>query len=117
MSIPISPLNDLALIVKLYNIDPVTGAKTPLSGGSAVAFLAISNLPTAVTVDNTLSLVPVDLTGGKWLVSFDGAILTAAILALHFVATPPFLIIQHNSGVRVYVPLVYEPARAAVITT
>ena len=111
------PLNDLALSVKLEEISPTTGAKTLVTTGAVTAFLATSNGPTAAVADATLNAtVNYSGAGGKWIVTIDAAILTAALLNTLFVATIPYLIVVRANGVRVYVELAYLAARPATVT-
>jgi hypothetical protein len=115
------PLNDFAVRVTLKDIDTTPGSPTfgksiPLTSGSVTAFLATSNAPTAAAADPSLTMSPTHIANGVWLVSFDAAVLTAALLATLFAATLPFLIVQKPSGVRVYYDVVYQASRQGTIT-
>lgn len=112
--IPIYPLNDFALTVgPLKTVNPETGAKEPLTTGVTTAFLATSNEPTAAAADPSLSVACPHIGGGKWLVLFDAGVLTPQLLAQHFAATPPYLIISQPGAVRAYVECTYQPSRPA----
>ena len=118
MSIPsLYPLNDLAFLVTLKIADPVTGAMAPLETGTVTAFLATSDAPDAVAADGTL-VATVVYTGrhGKWLVSFDAAILTVALLASKFTAATPYCIVQAPSAVRFAIELAYDTTRSVTPT-
>lgn len=109
------PLNDLALTVKLQDINPATGVKSPLTVGTVTAFLATSDSPTAVAADGTLSMSATHIGSGKWLVFFDATVLTPALLATHFASTPPVLIVVYPSGIRAYLTLEYQPSRPGTL--
>lgn len=115
--IPIYALNDLALTVgPLKTVNPATGAKEPLTTGVTTAFLATSNEPTAAAADPTMSVVATHVGGGKWLVLFDASLLTPQLLAQHFAATPPYLIIEQVGAIRAYVECSYQPSRPAEVS-
>lgn len=114
-ALTIFPLNDFAAKAKLRNLDPTTGVETPLTTGPVIAFLATSNGPAATAADAALSMSPVHLGDGVWLIFLDAAVLTTALLDPLFAATPPYLIVQQPGGVRVYAPVAYTAARPALV--
>lgn len=114
------PLNDFAVRVTLKDIDtnpasPTFGKSIPLTTGTVTAFLATSNDPTATAADGTLTMSPTHIANGVWLVSFDAALLTAALLNTLFSATLPYLIVQKPSGVRVYFDVIYQASRQGTV--
>lgn len=109
------PLNDWAATVTLKDVGS-DGRPVPLETGTVTVFLAIANTPTATAADPSLSVAATYTgAGGKWLIQFDGATLTAALLATHFASTPPYLIIVQLGSIRTYATLTYAASRAAVI--
>lgn len=117
MSVALSPLNDLSLSVTLKDVDPTTGATSLITTGTVTAFLAVSNSPTATVADATLNAT-VNYSGasGKWTITIDASVLTAALLATLFASATPYLIIQRTNGVRVTVELLYSASRAATVS-
>lgn len=106
------PLNDFAVKVRFNRIDPSSGARTALTTGVASAFLAISDAPTALPADETLQMTPTRIGSTVWwLVFFDAAVLTPALLSSLFGSTPPYLIVQHADGIRVAKQLTYAPTK------
>lgn len=111
------PLNDLALSVKLQDIDATTGAKSLVTTGTVTAFLAIAATPTATVADPTLNAtVNYSGAGGKWTITIDAAVLTATLLNTLFASTTPYLIIVRANGVRVAVELLYSATRVPTVT-
>ena len=116
------PLNDLYFLVTLSQVSSTTGEVSALTTGSPTCFLATSNSPTATAADATLAgtitHVGTAAAGnqGTWLVSFDAAALTAALLATHFATVTPYCIINLTGGIRVYVELAYSASRTATVT-
>ena len=113
--INISPLNDLSIIVILKGVDPATGKAIQLTTGTVTHFIATSNTPTATAADAALSGVATHVGSGKWLISYDAAVLTAALLDTLFASVTPYLIIQQPNEFRVYVPLVYLASRSGTV--
>ena len=111
----LNPLNDLNLKVHLDEID-ATGALVPVTSGTVTAFLATSKDSTAVAADPSLSVAAVYLSAGDWLVTFDAAILTSALLAAKFASATPYCVVAAPGRVRVYIPLVYGDARLATVS-
>lgn len=116
--IKLHPLNKLAFMVTLTDVDPVTGEEEPLTSGAASAFLATSDLPTATAADPSLTAALVVHTAtppGDWLVVFDAADLDPALLASLFggVDDEAFAIVVVDNNVRAVVPLTYEATRTA----
>lgn len=108
------PLNDLVLEVKLTKVNTTTGAVEPLTTGTVSAFLATS--PTATSgIDASLVGTCTHIGSGRWIIEFDAAILTAALLATHFASNTPYCIISVLNGTKTYVQLVYATSRAATI--
>lgn len=107
------PLNDFTVKAKLKTI--VNGVAVPLTSGTVTAFLATSSGPAATAADAALTMSPAHLGNGEWLITFDAAVLTTALLDPLFAATPPFLIVQKPGDVRAYAPVVYATARPAMI--
>jgi hypothetical protein len=97
MSTPgLYPLNDLALLATLKTVSQTTGKAVTLTSGTVTAFLA------TVTYLSSVS---------KWLIEFDGAALTAALLNTHFAAATPYLIIQSTGNLRTASALAYSATR------
>lgn len=113
--ITLSPLNDFAAKVKLKQVDSATGAVSPLTTGTVTAFFATSILPTATAAHASLSTSATHIGDGVWLVLFDAAILTPALLDGLFTSTPPVLIAQQVGGMRVWAPVTYLAARPATV--
>lgn len=112
------PLNDLAVSVRLVDIDATTGAESNVTTGTVTAFLATSNGPTATAADATLNAtVNYSGAGGWWTVTIDAAVLTAALLDTLFASVTPYLIIRRTNGIRVYVEMAYSASRPATVTT
>lgn len=105
------PLNDFCVIVRLQKISPTTGERAPLESGTVTAFLATSSAPDAAPAHATLEMTPVHLGNGKWLVFFDAAVLTAALLAAQFGSATPYLIVQETYGIRTFATLAYSASR------
>jgi hypothetical protein len=108
------PLNDFSVKIPLKDVD-ASGNIVPLTTGTVTAFFATSNSPTATTADGTLTTTATHIGGGKWLVQFDAAVLTAALLATLFASTLPYLIVQKPSGVRVYFDVIYAASRQGTV--
>lgn len=108
-------LNDFFVKTKLFAGNPTTGAVEPLTSGTVTAFLATSNAATATAADAALSMSPVHLGDGLWLIFLDGAVLTTTLLDPLFGSTPPYLIIQQPGGIRVYAPVTYATTRPALV--
>ena len=113
--IPIYPGNDFASLVGFKGVNTTTGRPEMLETGTATAFLATSGSPTATAADPTLSISLTHISHGRWLVLFDAALLTAALMASLFGLTQPWLIAIHSSGVRTAVPLTYTATRLAEV--
>ncbi len=96
------PLNDFAKYARLKTISSTTGEVTPLKTGTVTAFLSTGGAPSDVAADATLSMSAIHIKDGKWLIFFDASVLTLALLESKFATTPPYLILQHVSGFRVY---------------
>jgi len=112
----LSPLNDLAFLVTLKVMGP-TGAMIPLDTGSASCFLATSAAATAGAADPSLvGTITYTGAGGKWTVSFDAAILTPSLLATHFAAATPYVIIQVANGIRRAVACQYSDSYEAEVS-
>lgn len=111
--ITLYPLNDFFAKARLRSVNPATGVETPLTSGTVTAFLATSSGPTATAADPALSMSPVHLVDGVWLIFFDAAVLTTALLDPLFGTSAPYLIVQQPGGVRVYTPVTYTTARPA----
>jgi hypothetical protein len=103
MSTPgLYPLNDLALLATLKTVSQTTGKAVTLTSGTVTAFLADATLTATVTYLSSVS---------KWLIEFDGAALTAALLNTHFAAATPYLIIQSTGNLRTASALAYSATR------
>lgn len=113
--ITLYPLNDFSVKVKLREINPTTGVVSPLTTGTVTAFLATSDAPTAGAADPALEMTPTHLGGGVWLIFFDATVLTAALLATHFAATPPVLVVVQPGGIRTANAISYAAARPALV--
>jgi hypothetical protein len=112
MNIPtLSPLNDLAFLATIRVVN-ASGSLTALETGSPTAFLALSDSPTATAADVSLVTTPTYTgAGGKWLVSFDAAVLTPALLASLFGSVTPYVIISFPGAIRVAVQCAYLASR------
>ena len=116
------PLNDLYLTVQLQQVSSTTGEVSALTTGSPTCFLATANTPAATAADPTLAgtitHVGTAAAGnlGTWLVTFDAAALTAALLNTHFASVTPYCIINLTGGIRVYIQLAYAASRPATVT-
>lgn len=109
-------LNDFAVRTNpLRAINSLTGVVSLLTAGTVTAFLTTSSGPTAAAADPALSMTPTHIGGGVWLIFFGAAVLTPALLDLHFAASPPYLIVQQPGGIRVYAPVTYAAARPALV--
>lgn len=108
------PLNDLSLLVTLKYVDSA-GAIQPLTTGVVSHFLATTNTPTATQADATLQGTATHINNGQWLIQYDAAVLTAALLATLFASQTPYLIVQQPNGVRGYVTLTYVPSRPITV--
>jgi hypothetical protein len=113
MSTPgLFPLNDLALLATLKTVSQTTGKAVTLTSGTVTAFLATSSGPSATAADATLTATVTYLSSvSKWLIEFDGAALTAALLNTHFAAATPYLIIQSTGNLRTASALAYSATR------
>lgn len=114
-AIPLYALNDLAIKTKLKVINPTTGVVSPLTSGTVTAFLATTNTASAVAAAPALTMSPTHLGGGVWLIFFDGAVLTTALLDPIFGSVAPYLIVQQPGDVRVYAALSYATTRPALV--
>jgi hypothetical protein len=113
----LSPLNDIAFLVTLYEINATTAAREKVTSGTVTAFLATTNTPTATAADPTLSVSATYISAkGRWLAAFDGSTLTAALLATHFAAATPYLIVQKSGDVRIAVELDYAATRTVTVS-
>lgn len=109
------PLNDFAKFVKPKDVDSATGVVTNLTSGTVTAFFSTGNTPAAVAADPALSMNAIHVGGGKWLIFFDAAVLTASLLDTKFAASPPYLIVQYPSGFRVYYTGKYVASRPGTV--
>lgn len=109
------PLNPFVVKTALRTVHPVTGVETRLTTGTVTAFLSTDNGPTATAADPSLSVSATHIGNGVWLIAFDAAVLTPALLDPLFSATTPYLIVQQPGGIRVYAPVTYVPARPALV--
>ena len=111
------PLNDLALSVQLKSVDPTSGALSYITTGSVTGFLATSDLPTATAADASL-VATCNYSGanGKWTVTIDAALLTAALLNTLFATTTPYLIVQQTNDFRFAIQLAYSASRDIAVT-
>lgn len=123
-SIPFSPLNDLSLLVNLAKVNPVSGAVEPLITGTVDHFISNGNDPaTAVPADGTLvgtavytGVVDPLTNAGKWLIQYDAAVFTAALLAAKFAgAAKAYLIIKQTGGFWTYIDLKYVDRRKGTV--
>lgn len=105
------PLNDFAFKIALKNIDPVTGAKTPLTTGPVTGFLSTGSDYTATAADASLVGTITHIANGTWLVFMDAAILPGALLNGLFATTPPNFITIQSGGIRTFTPCIYSAAR------
>ena len=112
MSIPVLyPTNDFAMIATL-RVPNSAGVLVALETGTPSAFLAVSDSPTATAADATLVMTPTYTgQGGKWLVAFDAAVLTPALLASLFASVTPYIIIAFLNASRVAVECAYLPSK------
>lgn len=122
MGVVIYPSNDLPLVAKLWDIDinpssATFGKPIPLTTGTVTAFIAASIAPTAVAVDPSLTASGLHIGKGKWLIVFDGSILTPTLLNTLFGSgTIPQIIIQQPGNLRSYVPgVTYSASKPAQV--
>lgn len=113
------PANDRALLVTLYTIDTVPSSATygkpiPITTGVVTAFLSVSNLPTATTADPVLTITGQHIKKGKWLLFWDGALLTT--VTLNLLTSGGYIIVVKPNGVRVFAPFLYSASRPAQVT-
>ena len=111
----IHALNDFAVKAKLRTMNPTTGVIGPLTSGTVTAFLSTTNTAAATAADAALSMTPTHMGDGVWLIFFDAAVLTTALLDTHFASTPPYLIVQQTGELRAYALLSYVAARPAMV--
>lgn len=107
----LSPLNRFGVKVSLVADD-----ETPLTVGTVTAFIADSNSPTAVALDESLTVSAVHLGAGIWRVFIPKERLTVATLDAAFGdgQATPYLILD-APGNRVYLQLKYHPSRPAEV--
>lgn len=105
MTVDVSPLNDLALTLRLKDVDPATSALIPLTSGAVSAFFAIDSDPATTAFDAALTVSATHVGGGKWLVPFDAAAITIARYDSLFGHAAPVIVILLPSGFRVYISL------------
>lgn len=107
----ISGGNAFVANVKCFHL--VNGTKTKDDAGPVRAFLASSARDNAPVAFETLEAVCAH-TGndGRWLITFSSQQMQAPLLSALFRTTPPFLIIE-TPHIRVFVPLQYQPQKAA----
>jgi hypothetical protein len=105
MSISVSPLNDLALEVKLKDISPTTGKLIPLTSGNVTAFFANDSDPETASADTELNISATHVGRGKWLLLWDAATITIARYDALFSNPTPVIVILLPSGFRVYVSI------------
>jgi hypothetical protein len=119
-SIPFSPLNDLSILVHLAKVNPSTGVIEPLITGAVDHFMSNGNDPaTAAPADGTLvgsavytGTIDATTQAGIWLIQYDAAVLTAALLAASFGGTAKaYLIIKQAGGFWTYIDLKYVDRR------
>lgn len=113
--IPLYPLNDLDVLATLKDVDPVTGRVIPLTTGPVTAFISQSNAPTAVPADGALFVNAVNTGRGKWLISFDAAVLSFTLLDPLFATTTPYLIVEMPGEIRVFAEMIYNPVRPVLV--
>lgn len=111
------PLNDLAITVSLQDINPSTGAKTPLTTGTVRAFISSTYSPLATPADASLEVSATHLNNpaGTWLIFFDASVLTPGLLASLFVEDTPYLIVEQENGIRAYAEMLYMVSRPATV--
>jgi hypothetical protein len=123
-SIPFSPLNDFSLLVNLAKVNPVTGAIEPLTTGAVDHFMSNGNDPaTAAAADPSLAgtatytgVIDATTQAGIWLIQYDAAALTAALLATQFGGTAKaYLIIKQTGGFWTYIDLKYVDRRKGTV--
>lgn len=112
MTIYLTPLRDLTLEVAPKHTNPTTGAREPITSGTLTAFLATSNAPSATQV-GSLTTEGVHVGSGRWIVSFNAAMLTE--VALSSLTSTPFCILQMTDEFRDYVTLTYRASAPATI--
>jgi hypothetical protein len=122
-AINLFPLNDLSIVVNLAKVNPVTAAIEPLTGGTVDHFISTSTDPaTAAPADGTLvgsavytGVVDPTTQAGRWLVQYDAAVLTPALLATQFATLAPYLILKQAGGFWAYIPLKYVATRKGTV--
>ncbi len=118
MAFNLFPSNDITLVTPLSTVDPTTQQVTPLTSGTVQAFLATSNLPTATAADASLiTTCSYSAQTRKWLIPFNGAVLTPSLLDGLFAANPTacYCIVTANStDIRAVIELVYVATRPVI---
>jgi hypothetical protein len=124
-TIPVSPLNDIDLIVPLQTVDLTTGAKVPLipSMMKAVsAFLAASDASTTVSPDPGCDATVVyvgdqpEQEVGDWLIHFDAVGLTPSLMSQLFGSgATPIITIIVDTDQRLTLECEYNDARPGVV--
>lgn len=109
------PLNDFGVTATLKAVDPATGKSVPLTTGTVSHFISTAYTPTATAADATLAGTATHVGDGKWLISYDAAVLTPTLLATLFATATPYLIMQQTGTFRDYAPLVYVASRPATV--
>jgi hypothetical protein len=113
MAYPLSPLNDLSVLVTLKEVAP-NGQTINATDGEVTAFVATSKLPTATAADPALvGTVTYTGNGGRWLARVEAAA-PEVLEPLFGGGTVPYLIIQRTGSTRVFVELEYETSKAAL---
>lgn len=108
----LAPLNDFAVLVRLFDVETPSGDVVPLTDAddpTVTAFFATAADPDATAADPAL-VCTVVYTGadGDWLVTLDAAALTPTRLATAFATAAPYLIIETDSGVRAALKCKYQ---------
>lgn len=108
------PLNDLVLEVEIKTPSATkAGTSTPVTTGTATAFLALSDAPDAVEADASLVTTGSHIAKGWWRFTFDATDLDATLLDTLFSAATPYAIVEHDAGIRVFAEGTYSASREA----
>jgi len=122
------PLNDLSVAMGPFETVTTLGVHTPITAGTISGFLATTDAPDAIAADATLAVANLSYIGGQpkgdgtnwaagwWLIQFDAAVLTAALLNTLFAARGEAFIHAISAGnVRVVVRVEYRASRYSVM--
>lgn len=110
----IYPKNDFDMVVPLKEV--IDGKVVNLTEGIVTAFIAITNTTDATAADPDLECEVEYLSGANWQVTLDASLLTLSLLdGLFGDGTQPWLIVEHENGVRLAFPGEYVEVREGLV--